>query len=719
MTHNVTAQREAEAALVEAKTMLRSFLQLNRANFWSAAPDSLLTFATAIESHNGGDQVAVTMQAEQAARPIHPDDVGRIDDLQRHCFSTGTAFDCEYRRLIDGSFRWARARAVPRYDDGGDLVCWYGSTEDIDDRKTSELRLVESEAFSRRLIDASVDVIQLIDLDGQLSFTNTRGLESIGIGSPGKIDGKQWSAFWPSEARPLAEQAIEQAKTLGLGEFVAAGWRHAEGARWWSVVVTPVLDSSSVMTGLMAVSRDFTAHKLAEQQIRWMATHDPLTELANRRLFQITVEEAMLTSASRKEHLAVMLLDIDWFKEINDELGHDAGDAVLLAIAARLIKLPAPVTMVARLGGDEFALLLTGLTDDAEVVHIIDALQERLHDPVEWNGRSLVTRGSVGIANFPDHSQFYGDLLRHADTALYNAKALERGGHAFYVPAMQRVIEHRAAVAIRVRAGLASDIFPYYQPKMRLASGELDGFEALLRIRGPEGSVHTPVSIATAFDDSELAYLMSERMLEQVTADMRLWLDAGIAFGRIAVNVGAHELRRGALANRVLERLFNLNIPASLLDIEVTESVLLGRDKDLIDVALRDLCAAGVGIALDDFGTGYASFAHIKRYPVNTIKIDRSFVAGIGADPVDEAIVRAMLALGQSLEIAVVAEGIETVAQAAYLANGGCEIGQGFLFGRAVAASKLPALIEKLRASAPAWLAPGKQGHGSVARAMK
>lgn len=705
--------------MVEAKTMLRSFLYLNRANFWSVAPNGMLTFATEIESQSGEAQVAITIQAEQAARPVHPDDVGRINDLQQHCFSTGTAFDCEYRRLIDGSFRWARARAFPRFDDAGDLVCWYGATEDIDDRKTAELRLVESEAFNRRLIDASVDIIQLIDLDGQLSFTNARGLESLGIGSPDKIAGKQWSALWPSEAQPLAEQAIEQAKTAGLGEFTAVGSGNAKGARWWSVVVTPVLDSSGVMTGLTAISRDFTAHKLAEQQIRWMATHDPLTELANRRLFRTTVEEAMLTAAQREEHLAVMLLDIDWFKEINDELGHDAGDAVLLAVAARLNNLPAPVAMVARLGGDEFALLLTGLTDDAEVVEIIDALHERLHAPVEWAGRKLITRGSIGIANFPDHSQFYGDLLRHADTALYTAKALGRGGHAFYVPAMQRVIEQRAAVAVRVRAGLASDIVPYYQPKVRLSSGELDGFEALLRIRGSGRSFHTPGSIATAFDDGELAYLMSERMLDQVTADMRLWLDAGIVFGRIAVNVGAHELRRGAFADRVLERLSKLNIPASLLDIEVTESVLLGRDTDLIDVALRDLCIAGVGIALDDFGTGYASLAHLKRYPVNTLKIDRSFIAGIGVDPVDEAIVRAVLALGQSLEIAVVGEGVETVAQAAYLANEGCEIGQGFLFSRAVAASKLPALIEKLRASAPAGLVPSKQRHGSVLRATK
>lgn len=719
VTHDVTAHRQTEAALVQATTMLRSFVQLNRANFWVVAPDGTVTFVTGIDSGNDDGQAAISFDEERAARPVHPEDVQRVTDLQARCFRTGTIFDCEYRRMIDGRFRWAHARAFPRHDQDGQIVCWYGSTEDIDDRKTAELRLIDSEAFSRRMIEASADIIQLIDLEGRLQSTNARGLEALGFGSQDAVVGKQWAALWPEASQPLAARAIEEAKTAGLGEFTAVGAKDVGGERWWSVVVTPMPDAKGVVTALMATARDFTQHKLAERHIHWLATHDPLTELANRRLFRTTVEEAMRVALDRGESLAVMLLDIDWFKEINDELGHDAGDAVLLAVAARLRELQQPVAMVARLGGDEFALLLTTLTSEAEAVQVVDALHERLHDPVDWNGRRLVTRCSVGIANFPDHSKFYGDLLRHADTALYVAKALGRSGHAFYVPAMQRVIERRAAVAIRVRASLASNIVPYYQPKVRLASGKLDGFEALLRISSPGRRIQTPSSISTAFDDGELAHLMSERMLDQVMADMRLWLDSGIDFGRIAVNAGAHELRRGAFADRVLERLLKADIPPALFEIEVTESVLLGRDTDLINTALRGLSAAGISIALDDFGTGYASLAHIKRYPVNTIKIDQSFIAGIGTDPADEAIVRALMALGQSLGITLVGEGVETAEQAAYLAHGGCNIGQGYLFSAAVPAAKLPALISRLGAGHPYWLASEKMRDAIRAKAGK
>lgn len=697
VTNDITAQRQSEAALSESKTMLRTFVEINRANFWSVAPDGLLTFAGDLGGSERKAGVAITMEAEHAARPIHPDDVDRVNQLQQRCFSTGTPFDCEYRRLIDGNFRWAHARAFPRNDDAGRLVCWYGSTEDIDDRKSAELKLVDSEAFSRRMIEASADIIQLIDLDGMLTFTNERGLEAIGLESADTITGKGWATLWPVEARPLAEQALEKAKAVGVGKFVAVGVKHRDGDRWWSVVVSPVRDAGGTLTGLMAMSRDFTQHKLAEEHIRWMATHDPLTDLPNRRMFQESVESAMAEAATHDEKLYVILLDLDWFKEINDELGHDAGDAVLLAIASRLREFRSPVTVVSRLGGDEFALLVRGADEADAVQAIIAALSERLHDPVDWNGRMLACRGSFGIANYPDHGDKYVELLRHADTALYMAKALGRGGYACYVPAMQRAIERKAAVAARVRKSLASELIPYYQPKIRLADGSLDGFEALLRIKDEHGRVQGPGSIASAFDDSELACLMSERMLDQVTDDMRRWLDAGVEFGRIALNAGAAELRRGGFAERVLKRLAAIGIESTLLDIEVTESVFLGRDSDVIDVTLRDLCFAGVGIALDDFGTGYASLAHIKRYPVDTIKIDRSFISGIGKDSADEGIVRALLALGDSLDLTVVGEGIETDEQAAFLSAGGCAVGQGFLFSRALPAAKVPALISKLK----------------------
>jgi diguanylate cyclase (GGDEF)-like protein/PAS domain S-box-containing protein len=556
---------------------------------------------------------------------------------------------------------------------------------------------IDSEAFSRRMIEASADIIQLLDDDGRLVFTNARGLEVLGLDSGDAIAGVRWASLWPLGARDSVDFAIEQARTLGCGEFTAKGMGHGASDRWWSVVVTPIHDAAGATTGLMALSRDITLHKLAEQRTDWLATHDALTELPNRRLLQPSVERALAEAATRGEKLALVLFDLDRFKEVNDELGHDAGDAVLLAIAARLHQLPAPVTLAARLGGDEFALLLTGFSDEAAIFAVVDMLTRRLHDPIEWHGRTLASRGSFGIALYPDHGDGYSELLRRADTALYDAKRLGRGRYSLYAPCMQRAAEHKAAMARRVRASLNGDLVAHYQPKIGLLDGRVAGFEALLRIKGPRGRMEGPPAIAPALEDAELSRLVSDHMIEQVTGDLRRWLDAGLDVGRIAINAGGLELRRGRFAERLLSRLAGADIPPQLIEVEVAEGLFSTTDTGGLDRVLHELAAAGVGIAIDDFGMSHASLSHLRRCPVGTIKIDASLTGGIGAGGPDAAIVRALLALGRSLDIAVVAEGVETLEQAAFLAAEGCALGQGFLLGRAVPAAQVPGLLAKPR----------------------
>lgn len=566
-----------------------------------------------------------------------------------------------------------------------------------------ELGFFESEIMSRRIIEASSDGIQLLDVDGRLLSTNRRGLEVLGFATPEPVLGLSWAALWPPGSQACAANAVRSALVSGRSEFAARGADGPSGRRWWSVVVTPIENGDGTRIGLMAMSRDITRHKLAEERTEWLASHDALTDLANRRLLQPAVQDGIAAADASGEKLAVVLLDVDRFKAVNDQLGHDAGDAVLLAVAARLRQLPAPVELVARLGGDEFVVLLSGIRDEASILAIVDELAERLHDPIEWKGGMLVNRASFGIAVYPDHGASYSELLRHADIALYRAKETGRGTHSFFVPGMQRAIERKAALALRVRASVDQGIAAYYQPKISLADGRVAGFEARPSIGGSFGEADAPLAIEAAFEDANLALLLSERMLDRVIDDMRGWLAAGVAFGRIAINAGGHDLRRGDFAERALRRLSDARIKPSLLNVAVSGGLLAGSEAPAIERLLGQFVAAGVGVALGGFGKDCASLAHLARYPFDTIGIDGSLVHGVGCTGRDDAVVRALLALGSSLGLTVIGEGIETSRQAAFLAAEGCFAGQGEFFGAPVPGRDVPAYVRSQLQAPPPW----------------
>jgi EAL domain-containing protein (putative c-di-GMP-specific phosphodiesterase class I) len=304
---------------------------------------------------------------------------------------------------------------------------------------------------------------------------------------------------------------------------------------------------------------------------------------------------------------------------------------------------------------------------------------------------------------YPAHGAFSREVLKNADVALYAAKAAGRATVTMYDSSLRNDMQRRLAMVQLARNAIADDrVIPYYQPKLDLQSGTVDGFEALLRWRTPRGRIGQPAAIEAAFEEMEVAAALSDRMIDRVITDMRGWLDRGIAFKHVAVNASAAEFRRDNFAERVLDRLARAEIPTRCFQIEVTETVFLGRGAEYVHRALALLNTQGIKIALDDFGTGYASLRHLKKFPVDIIKIDRSFVREMEVDPGDEAIVRAVINLGKSLGIHVVAEGIESQAQSERLVRLGCDFGQGFLFSKAVGASRVPALVGHLHETAAA-----------------
>ncbi len=474
--------------------------------------------------------------------------------------------------------------------------------------------------------------------------------------------------------------------------------------RWITMNGWKTFKADCPMGRIIMTARDVTDEKLAEERILWSAAHDALTGLANRSCFQAELQLALQTASQEAEAVGLLLLDIDRFKQINDTLGHDAGDRLLEVFAARLRAAVRSEDTVARIGGDEFAVILRQVSSRHDVAGLANCILERLVKPFTHNGAVLDCRASIGAALFPAHGRSAVELMKHADLALYASKAAGRGTSMLFDPAMKSQVRRRDLMIRRARDALDGDrVLPYYQPKVDLRTGAVIGLEALLRWRSRHGRVGEPGALGYAFEDLEVANALSDRMIARVIADLRCWLAGGVAVDHVAVNASAAEFRRDDFAERVLDRLARAGIAARHFEIEVTETVFVGRGAENVQRALDLLSREGVRIALDHFGTGYASLRHLKQFPVDTIKIDRSFVRDMDENVGDEAIIRAVINLGRALGIKVVAEGIERGAQADRLVGLDCDLGQGFLFSKAVPSSRVPALLacKSLMARAP------------------
>jgi len=324
---------------------------------------------------------------------------------------------------------------------------------------------------------------------------------------------------------------------------------------------------------------------------------------------------------------------------------------------------------------------------------------EMLRQPFIYQKRTLVSRVSIGIAAYPDHDGTPTELVKDADIAMYQAKSQGRNRVITYSPEMRRAIEQRVSLGRGMREAIASDeIVPFYQPKVNLATGEIVGLEALARWRHPSDGILTPAFFGAVFEDHEIAAAMGKLLTSKIAADVRQWLDQDLSFGRIALNLSPAEFAQSGIVDNMLRTLDWLKVPPNVFEVEVTETVLLGRNSDSVSSALAQFRQHGIQIALDDFGTGYASLTHLKQFPVDHIKIDRSFVRDLEHDSDDEAIIAAVISLGRSLQLAITAEGVETHGQARRLRELGCDHAQGYLYAKPMAAEQVPELLRRWNA---------------------
>ncbi|WP_237477484.1 putative bifunctional diguanylate cyclase/phosphodiesterase [Lichenibacterium dinghuense] len=436
---------------------------------------------------------------------------------------------------------------------------------------------------------------------------------------------------------------------------------------------------------LVGVLQDVT-ERHEDQKRLWRGAHiDDLSGAANRSWFQREQVEALVRAKRDRAALTLLLLDLDGFKEVNDTLGHQAGDQVIRTVAQRIRDLLPAEAFFARLGGDEFAILLPSSTGDgAGVERLAGEIQDRVRAPIPHEMHRASVTVSIGAASFPADAEQPTDLFKCADMALYKVKRSGRGALGRFSSELHSVFDARRAAIEKVRcAARDGRIVPFYQPKVRLADRTSCGHEALVRITNPDGTVSGPADFAQAFDDAEAARTMDGRVLEGVVRDLARWRAAGLSPGPISLNVSEASLQ-GGYVDRLLALLAEADLPASAIEVEIVETVLLGTDSRTTEPLFAKLHRAGISIALDDFGTGFASLSHLRDLPIDTLKLDKSFVLGLAAKPQNRAIVRSVVDLAHNLCLSVVAEGIETEEACAFLRATGCDAGQGFLFGAAL-----------------------------------
>jgi diguanylate cyclase (GGDEF)-like protein len=461
-----------------------------------------------------------------------------------------------------------------------------------------------------------------------------------------------------------------------------------------TVSVLPVAGQES---GFVGILRDLTDRRTAEQQLVQLANFDGLTGLPNRSLFRDRLGAAMQRALRSKRQMVVMFIDLDRFKTINDSLGHEAGDKLLQHVAVALTAaLRATDTLVrghslidgytvSRLGGDEFTVIAEQVDGVDDAAQIAQRIQQALQAPFHFGNEEIVVTGSMGITLYPQDDSSADDLLKHADMAMYRAKETGRNSYQFYSEEMNAAIAERLQLEGQLRHALARNEFKLvYQPKADLRTGHVTGVEVLLRWQREGEAVVMPDKFIPVLEEMGLILSVGEWVLRQAACQIRDWQAGGLPALRLAVNLSARQLRQGEIVETVIAALTETGLPAAQLELELTESMLM--DGETHANTLRRLSDLGVQLAIDDFGTAYSSLSYLKRFNVDTLKIDRSFVRDTPDDPEDCAITTAVIALGRSLNLRVVAEGVETEAQMEFLRERGCDEIQGYLLSRPLAA---------------------------------
>jgi diguanylate cyclase (GGDEF)-like protein len=568
-----------------------------------------------------------------------------------------------------------------------------------------ELRELEEKQAA--IVQAMPDMIFLLDWQGTY-LDYKAGYGSAPYVGTGEFINRHVSEVLPAEVADLLLHAIERALQRGQLQSVVYKLPMPDGIHHYEARVAP-----NGVDKVVVVVRDITLQKLNEEKIRRLAYFDTLTGMPNRQNFLERLDGELLRARREHHQVALLFLDLDGFKRVNDTLGHSAGDYLLQAVADRLkeklrgsdfISRPAldeAGVHFARLGGDEFTVVLPDI-DDAQVVKLIAGrMQSLLSRPFQIGEQEVTVTSSIGIASFPDDGDDAATLLKHADTAMYHAKAQGRNNWQLYDKTLTSDAIKRLALENDLRKGLEHNEFRLvYQPQVLAADGTIVGVEALIRWQHPEHGLVSPGDFIPVAEESGLIVPMGEWVIQTACRQVMAWQQRGVVTPRVAVNVSARQVRTSDFIGRVAAIIEETGIDADQLELELTESILMDTDPRRIE-GLALLRAQGVHFSIDDFGTGYSSLSYVKRFPISMLKIDQSFVRGLPGNANDVGIITAIIAMAHSLDLEVIAEGVENRAQADYLQEAKCGKLQGYLFSRPLPPDDTESLLRRGRIALP------------------
>lgn len=630
---------------------------------------------------------------------VHPDDRPR---LRRVIAENRFGGVNETLRALhpDGSVRWLQLRSFAMADDHGRIHSVGGIALDITQVVAQRDELSASIAINRSILDALPAHIALLDQDGcilavnagwrQFAEENDYPDDTAGVGL-NYLSLCASSGVATAESSAHIEAGLRAVLDGRQSEYSTVYPCHGNTTeRWFRLLATPLHNPGR---GAVVMHINVTESVKAERQLAQAAHYDALTGLPNRLLVKDRIEQALAAANRQHTKVAVLVIDLDRFKLVNDTFGHGVGDALLVAAADRIATALRESDTVGRMGADEFAIVIPDLESSEDAAMAAQRIMDALARPIHAEGQELYAQASVGIALFPEDGSEAQTLIRNADTAMYRAKEVGRNNLQFYTASLNARAQGQLQMVIDLRRALERDEFClHYQPKVSCVSGEIVGFEALLRWQHPTLGLVPPDRFIPLLEDTGGIIPVGAWVLRQACDQAVAWHRLGVGTPSVAVNLSVRQLQQSDLVALIRDELARSGLDPAALELEITESMLMHNVEDSI-ATLDALKQLGVRISVDDFGTGYSSLSYLKRFPLDSVKVDRSFVQDIVADPGDVSITRAVITLAHNLKLRVVAEGVETEAQLALLASNGCDEIQGYYFSRPIPVAETEAML--------------------------
>ena len=742
--HSLTSSRRRalEMAQVITKDLRESEASLGRAQRiaqlgnWSLDSETgEMTWSAEMNRTFGNAATSTAQRYEDFLRNIHPKDRRVLEQALQLAVTTGQDSDMEHRIVTrDGMTRWVHT-IVHRSQEASKVVL-NGTIRDITERKLAVLRLTVEHGVTQ-LVAGATDpneimpgIIEAIgtglsfecgshwslDKDGALlQCTASWGENAPAIAEflaltkkmsvPSGVDlpGRAWAGHEPLVLTDVGSEQGFSRTTAALQAglhgalalpIVAAGRNFGVIELFSAGTIQPDEALMQLLKSLSAQIGQSFQRRLAEDQLRFIATHDSLTDLPNRSLFNERLRHALHQGTRYTRGIAVMFIDMDRFKVVNDSLGHSAGDRLLQDSAKRLAECLRESDTVARLGGDEFVVMIENFTAPKDAIAVAQKALASLAKPFFVDGQEFLMSASIGISTFPDDGKDAETLLKNADIAMYRAKDQGRNNYQFYSAQMNKHTFERLAMESSLRRAVERNEFQlHYQPKLDLRTGAIAGVEALVRWQHPDWGMVSPAQFIPLAEETGLIVQIGEWVLRAACEQNKRWRDQGIPPLRVAVNLSARQFAQKTLLSDIAKTIAQSGLTPDCIELEITESLVMTNPEHATET-LHKLKTMGISLSIDDFGTGYSSLAYLKRFPIDCIKIDRSFIKDIPTEADDMAITRGVIALGHSLRLKVVAEGVETVEQQDFLRSNDCDEMQGYLFSKPLPAEEVTALLK-------------------------